>query len=67
MPDLHTASLAYREKFNDAPTTIGLPVGKREKAAELLTKAVEDDEPFGSDAAWYKALDLEPPPDDALI
>jgi hypothetical protein len=65
--DLTGAMMAYREKFGDAPSTIALPSRVHEAAVEQLRRAVAEDTPFADDAAWYAALGMEPPPDDADI
>lgn len=63
---LHDAAEAYKEKFGDVPTTIGLPDAKVPLAAKLLKEAVEDDEPFSDDKEWWDNLGMEPPPENAL-
>lgn len=66
-PNLEEAADLYRDQFGDCPTIVGLPEDKEQDAADALMDAAIADEPFDDDAAFYKALGLEPPPDDADI
>jgi len=57
---------AYREKFGDTPTTMGVPMKLLdEKAPEILQNAVEDGEPL-TDDEFLRGLGLNPLPDGAL-
>lgn len=65
--DLMDAAQAYQEAFGDVPSIIGLPEDVESKAAELLSAAVRDGKPIGSDASWYDLLGVEGPQPDDLI
>jgi hypothetical protein len=58
---------AYAEKFGDVPTLLGLNSRQLAAAMDLLDEAVEYDVPYGSDADFYEALGMQPPPEGALI
>ena len=62
---LADATNGYREIYGAAPTTDSLPLDKRQEAANLLIVAIEHDDPFADDAAFYEALGLDPPQQDA--
>ena len=64
--DMLDAAQAYAEAYGDTPTIMGLPGRVVEKAARLLRDAVENNDPFETDADWFEALGIEPPPKDAL-
>ena len=65
--ELFDALDAYAVKFDDVPTTIGLPDSKWDAAAKAIRQAVDDGDPFADDAAFYAAIGMDPLPDDALI
>ena len=65
--NLMDAASAYAEKFGSTPTIMALPPDKWEAAGDALQKAIDDDAPFADDAAFFAAIDLEAPPDDAVI
>jgi hypothetical protein len=67
MPDFSDLVEAYKAKFGDVPTTACLSSEILDRAAELLTEAVERNLPYGSDGEWYGALGVEAPADDDLI
>lgn len=61
------AADAYRDKFDRSHTTVMLPPDLQAKAAKALTEAVARDEPFKDDAAFFRAIGLEPPGDDDVV
>jgi hypothetical protein len=66
MADMSAVVFAYEAKFGSVPMLAGLPADKIDKAVDLLDEATRDDKPF-SDVAWFAALGLDPPPEDALV
>jgi len=56
---------AYGEKFGEVPTLRGLRDDLMPKAMQLLTEAIQYDSPFSTDAEFYEALGVEPPPEGA--
>jgi hypothetical protein len=63
---LEKAKILYQIKFSDLPTMIMLPDDAEDKAVAALRKAVKDGKPL-SDADFYKAVGMAPPPDDADV
>lgn len=66
-PSLAEAVMAYKEQFGDAPTVTGLPPDKHDEAVDALIDAVDAEDPFENDAAFYKEIGLDPPDEDADI
>jgi hypothetical protein len=67
--ELHVATLeeaikAYKKKFDDVPTIMGIPPEYGQQMADVLEEAVEDDEPL-TDDEFRAALGLDPLPEDA--
>jgi hypothetical protein len=78
MPDEKSAALlavermekstsAYVEKFGNLPTLVGLTQDQLEEALQLLDEAVEYGVDYKTDAEFYEALGMRPPPEDALV
>jgi hypothetical protein len=55
---------AYRDRFDDLPTLMGVTESS-DKMARVLQRAIDEGEPL-SDGEWYKALGIEAPPKGAL-
>jgi hypothetical protein len=63
----HAIIQAYKDRFGDVPTLVGLGEDDYQIALGALEDALESGKPWGSDAEFYRAIGLEPPPDDAEI
>jgi hypothetical protein len=57
---------AYRERFGDAPTIVGIPSARYPEIAAEMRRALEDGAPR-SDADFRRALGMKPPPPGADI
>jgi hypothetical protein len=66
-PDLHKIIAAYKEKFGDVPTLVGLGDDDYEIAVGLLEDAIDRGKPWKDDAEFYAALGIDLPPPDAVI
>lgn len=56
----------YLQKFNDTPTVWGLTLQQREKAVDVMEKAIENDKPL-TDAEFFKAIGVEMYGKDELV
>jgi hypothetical protein len=56
----------YAAKFNDSLPIIGIPDTAIDKAREAAKAAIVNKKPL-TDAEFYEAIGVEPPPDGALI
>ena len=63
--DFWNAFDAYRNKFKESPTIVGL-MDMKPKMAEVLREAVKNGKSL-SDAEWYKSLGVKAPPSGALV
>ena len=63
----HDVVQAYQAKFGSVPAIMGLSDEKQAKANRLLEDAIDTDKPYETDADWYAALGVTPPPPDADI
>jgi hypothetical protein len=56
----------HKEAFGDVPMTFGLPPAAMRRAMPLIQQAIDYDRPMTTEAL-YKALGIDPPPEDALV
>ncbi len=63
--DFWNAFDAYRDKFKESPTVVGL-MDMKPKMAEVLREAVKNGKSL-SDAEWYKAIGVKAPHPGALV
>jgi hypothetical protein len=62
--EIDEAMFDYIEEFGHTITFFGLTPEQMEKAVPVLAKAMDDGVPL-TDAEFYPAIGLEPPPKDA--
>ena len=57
----------YKDKFGDTPIIVSIFTSTYAEAANALRAAIDADEPFKSDAEFFRAIGIAPPPEDVIL